>query len=973
MPVKEKLSGISLEALIPAKTKLTRKIIIKDDSLRSSQFVIPQNRKSTSSFTGRTKELDYLRMQYSKTLQQIKNKVSEEEKAFKPIITGIKGEPGIGKSRLMQEFLNRTVKLSAGKINNVVSGKNLKTSQNSLGPFAEIIPEFNQQKFLPCENGNYREAANFIKVKLFKKAEFLNSKGLPLVLAIEDMQWADENTLYILDHLLKAINLYGEGEQPLIFLMLNYRNSFKPTKVMWQESEYHELMLEALDEKNTFNLINNLTGSTKLNTKIRELIAVRADGNPFNIEEWCSLVTANKKLNRVPQTVRHLLVEKISGLTPGERSILIAACISGRKFDIRFVNEVLKRAGKAEAESDDIKNLEEKRYIINLTGSTYEFRHDILHETLYMQLEAGLRRELHKIAGEVTEELYKSKLSDHFYELARHYNNAKNKTKTIEYLEKAGDKAKDNYEHERALRFYNRLLPLLEKVPRIRVILKICDALKHLGRYTSALEFLRNIKKSILDKKKYFTIEMLKCECMNLANNRYEAISSYKKLKKKLEKDKQIELLCEVNGYIGKIYLGLSNFNSANHYFNLQLKDSIKHQNISTKAQALESIGILKRFRGNYTSALIHYVECKRIYNSLADVKKIAFLNDRIGTIHYYTGNFDAAFKHYYNAIQMFKEVGSYEGQINTLGNIAVLYTTLGQYSQAKAILKKSITYCQKTVNESLLANTLFSLGIINLKTNELEAALSQFKKSMKVFKIINNVRGQSLVFSNMGLVYQAMGKHNEALICFENQIRIDNKLFNKEGCMRGAINMANSLNIKNQKIQSIKYYKKGIRIGRLLGYLQNLSIALFNLADVYFDIEKYNLSLRVNHESYIINKQLSQHKEIIRNNLLFNKINLYAYLNRIPSNTVLSKIKLKKLQSYYSAIRNMLDYNIEDELRGFIYFELSKISLVISRHNIGVHFTDYSILAKKYLKKSVSLSFNKSFEIYELKNKKKD
>lgn len=864
MPVKEKLSGISLEALIPAKTKLTRKIIIKDDSFRSSQFVIPQNRKSTSSFTGRTKELDYLRVQYSKTLQQIKNKISDKEKAFKPIITGIKGEPGIGKSRLMQEFLNRTVKLSAGKINNVVSGKNLKTAQNSLGPFAEIVPEFNQQKFLPGENGNYREAAVYIKEKLFKKAEYLNSQGLPLVLAIEDMQWADENTLYILDHLLRAINLYGDGEQPLIFLILNYRNSFKPTKVMRQESEYHELMLDALDEKNTLNLINNLTGSTKLNTKIRELIAVRADGNPFNIEEWCSLVTANKKLNRVPQTVRHLLVEKISGLTPGERSILIAACISGRKFDIRFVNEVLKRAGKAEAESDDIKNLEEKRYIINLTGSTYEFRHDILHETLYMQLEAGLRRELHKIAGKVTEELYKSKLSDHYYELARHFSLAKDETKTIEYLEKAGDKAKGNYEHERALRFYRKLLPKLAENQKFEVIFKMCDVHMNRSEWNKQIEHCNAILKTsrLLDKR-------IKAECYKRIGDCWRYKGEYNKAMIQYRISYKLnEILKDTYGKLSLLELQVKtsmesgNYNEAFRNLDFIYKTSIKENFSELLLRAMHSYGIIYSKLGKYDDAIKMNLKLYQKANELSN-KSIALSSKiNLAQAYYFLGKIDRAKEIYENCLIIATKYKSYRDILICKSNIGTIYYHQHKFKNSIKVLQQLIINYKLLGDSAGLSRVFGIISACYISLGNYQKAEKYLKKQLEISKKLKRKQTTLLCTSNLGAIYNLTGQFIKAIQIFNKQLLFERKSKNLEGIYRAILNKSMAMYYLRKLYLAKKYAMKAMQIAKENNIGNNYVLAVWHLARLMYEFKNY-------YSAYLYAKEAMEYAIENKNNYL--------------------------------------------------------------------------------------------------------
>ncbi|MEO8512305.1 MAG: AAA family ATPase [Ignavibacteria bacterium] len=201
MPVKEKLSGISLSTLIPL-NNAERRVTIKDEPLSSAPFIIPKNRKINSTFTGRIKELDYLRMLYGELITCIKNEASGDETQRKPIIAAIKGEAGIGKTRLFKEFISRIKNSNENKVNNFFLGSSLNTGQNPYGMFYEILREKVSKLGYKPESESNIAVNNFIKESLFKKALTYNKSKIPYVVLIEDMQWADESSLGALEHII---------------------------------------------------------------------------------------------------------------------------------------------------------------------------------------------------------------------------------------------------------------------------------------------------------------------------------------------------------------------------------------------------------------------------------------------------------------------------------------------------------------------------------------------------------------------------------------------------------------------------------------------------------------------------------------------------------------------------------------------------------------------------------------------------
>jgi len=842
MLIKDKLSRISLNSLIPSK-KIPAPVVFTEEPLSSSPFVMPQNRKIDAPFTGRVKELDLLRSLYRELKSFRSNIGSSKNDLEKPLVIGIKGEAGIGKSRLVTEFQKNITASHHGK-NFTYRAGCVSSGQEAYGLFRGF---FSKSNFLKQAVTAERRTLikNTISENILSLAREAGKNDLPLVIMLEDMQWADELSLAALDHFVSAVNLASGEEDLMLLLLLNYRPSYRPGRVLRKECRLVEIELKGFSESESKQFISKLTGSKKITTNAVEQISRRSEGNPFNLEEICRSLDDGSKHIKIPATVKGLLVDKVSQLDKDERAVLIIASVLGRKFSLKLLNAILKKAGKPLARADALSRLEEKQYLVNLTSYIYEFRHDLLQEIVYRELRKDLRKNVHALAAAAIEEIYSANLSAHYYELTRHYEASGDEANTIKYLEKAGDKARDNYENERALNFYVRLLKKKDLQESSMIVFKIILVLQMLGRWNQAISTLKKYLNHKIDPGnlllfvKYAEISFLKGD--------YDlSLSVYKRTLRNIKKSHDDTLICSIFGGMGRIYIKTSEFKKAHQCFDMQLQHATSSLNKLEIAKAHENIGVLKRLKGNYTSALIHYQTCSRIFSELRNQYFLAIVVDKIGTIYFYLGDTVNALRNYRYALEINRKINSVQAYQNTLGNIAIVYVAIGQFAEGKKILYKRLLLCKKLNEEQAIANTYFSLGSLSLQEKKLKKALSFYEKSRVMAEGLQNLQLLSKIISNIALVYQTSHQYLLAEKFLEQQIKIDKKIGNEEGLVRGYVNLGNNYSYSNRKNFAIISYKKAIRIVNKLDIIPFKATVLYNLAEVFTDIGNIKGALKI-------------------------------------------------------------------------------------------------------------------------------
>ena len=300
----------------------------------------------------------------------------------------------------------------------------------------------------------------------------------PLCLVVEDLHWADESTLELLEELLPTT------EEEAIGLVLVYRSEREHRS--WDLGQhlrrryphrYHELELAALDPESSRLLAGSVAGA-ELPAAVAEQLADRAGGNPFFLEEALRDLVERGALRRengrfavaagrqeglaIPELVQETLQARVARLEAGTREVLSVAAVTGRDFSLPLLERVGARANLLPALSE-LQRLdlivEERRR----PAPEYRFRHGLVQEVAYATLVERRRRELHGRVGRALEELHRESPAEVYGLLARHFSEADEAEAAVEYLIKAGDAARAVYANEQALEHYERALGFMRR------------------------------------------------------------------------------------------------------------------------------------------------------------------------------------------------------------------------------------------------------------------------------------------------------------------------------------------------------------------------------------------------------------------------------------------------------------------------------------------------------------------------------
>jgi TOMM system kinase/cyclase fusion protein len=303
----------------------------------------------------------------------------------------------------------------------------------------------------------------------------------PLVLAIEDLHWADPTTLELVGLLLQELQVARFGESasaPRIYLACTARPEFTPPWAMPMAL----IQLTRLAREDVEEMVRHVLASGRsLPRPVLEQLIQHADGVPLFVEEVARALVESGATNRgrspypdgidfeVPTSLRDLLTARVDRVSPRARETAQLAAVLGREFRYELL-----RAASVQEESELREDLAElggaglvyrRRSAVD---ETYVFKHALVRDTAYESMIRSVRRTVHaRVADTLTRSF--PDLAQSRPEIAAHHAEAGGQVSAaIDYWKRGGDFAMRRGAYAESIRLFERGLNLLAALPSSR-------------------------------------------------------------------------------------------------------------------------------------------------------------------------------------------------------------------------------------------------------------------------------------------------------------------------------------------------------------------------------------------------------------------------------------------------------------------------------------------------------------------------
>jgi transcriptional regulator with AAA-type ATPase domain/tetratricopeptide (TPR) repeat protein len=474
-----------------------------------------------SEFVGRRRELDLLADAFERAVEGHGQVVL------------LAGEAGIGKSRLLAELRARlrgrphrwieghcasygattpflplidALRRDAGiddRDDDASAATKIDASVAALGPdLALTLPFVKQLLSLEIGDDSVRALDSASRrSELFRALRALTLRAAehqPLVVVVEDLHWADSASTEWLAFLADVI------PTTRAMLVVSYRTGLQSP---FPDRSYQlRITLAPLSGADMSVMAGTVLGTNDCPEALQGLIAAKAEGNPFFIEELLRSLLEDGTLRRengrvvltraledlsVPDTVQDVLIARIDRLPADARAAIQVASVIGREFALRLLTRIADAGQQVHTQVEELRSLEliyEKALHPELA---YMFKHALTHDVAYESVIAERRRRLHATIGAAIEELYADRLPEHYETLAHHYGRAGDAARALHYHEHSAEKAAETYANRAVVHHSRAALALTEQVNAPQDVVRRLNerlALAHfyLSEYTAA-------------------------------------------------------------------------------------------------------------------------------------------------------------------------------------------------------------------------------------------------------------------------------------------------------------------------------------------------------------------------------------------------------------------------------------------------------------------------------------------------------
>ncbi len=705
----------------------------------------------------------------------------------------LEGEPGIGKSRLMQEFTDAAVKddtiLWTGKCSPQKSGQAFSVFTDLLGrafgiapndtpdivreritrryeqlpptvqmtrPYMETLlgvppTDAGGQRLLALEPQQLRQQIFVAFRRLFQG--ILRHRSM--IVVFDDLHWIDPISAELIQFLMTLV-----ATSPVLFVCAQRRQgSDAPNDRLVKAQSLMPLQtmrfrLERLTQDESETLIHHLLPQLELPDNLQKLILDRSAGNPYFIEEFVRMLIEQGYLQRyggkwhinpdvkidesaLPSSLETLIRSRIDVLPPELKQVMHAAAVVDEPFNASVLETLVApvEAGVA------LSRLESRLLVRRGAEGEWFFNHSLIQTVAYHAILKKQRQTLHQKAAAALLAYWGERAYDHAEILAHHFTQAGDMARALPYLVSAGEHAAARFANDESVTYFRQaaeIVSTLSGIPvdlRWRVAIGLGDVYRSLGKYAESIAAFEQAERLLP------LFEKPDIRAVGLHRRWGETAR------------KQSDYPTAVAHFEQVLHLTGTMTGTAE----LQLE----------RVRALTGLALVYLVQGKFDSAR------ELAETSLAEAQQInalgemAFAENLLGGIFYRQQNWTMALHHTMRAMVFREQVGYTWGVAGSLSNLGVLAVSAGHWNKARSFFERSLALREEMGDVEGVIIVYNNLGTLARDQGELQTAERYFKKSLAIaipFEIGWHVANSTVGLAQVYLLQERFDETKEAL-----------------------------------------------------------------------------------------------------------------------------------------------------------------------------------------------------------------
>jgi class 3 adenylate cyclase/tetratricopeptide (TPR) repeat protein len=419
-------------------------------------------------------------------------------------------------------------------------------------------------------------------LEALKRVLLRESQAQPLLLVFEDLHWIDSETQALLDRLVDGL------PTARFLLLVNYRPEYQHG---WGSKTYYtQLRLDPLPPASAHEVLQALLGDDSSLGPFKQLLIARTEGNPFFLEESVQTLVETGMLVgksgayrlaqalptiQVPATVQAVLAARIDRLPPEDKRLLQMAAVIGTEVSLPLLQAIAELP--EDALHRGLAHLQAAEFLYEtrlFPEREYAFKHALTHEVAYNSLLLERRRALHARIVEALEGIAGDRLAELVERLAHHALRGEVWDKALAYGRQAGEKAMARSAHREAVGYFEQALSALPHLPEIRDMREQAIDLRlalrsalwpsgDLGRILAVLREAEAFAAAIDDPRRLGRISVFLSVHLYLMGAHDQAISAAQRALALATAGGEVVLHALANQYLGLAYLAQGDYRRA--------------------------------------------------------------------------------------------------------------------------------------------------------------------------------------------------------------------------------------------------------------------------------------------------------------------------------------------------------------------------------------------------------------------------
>ena len=561
----------------------------------------------------------------------------------------------------------------------------------------------------------------------------LQLQDRPVVLSIRDLHWADPAVLALCEHLLVAA-----ARRPFVLITTNRPDAELIWPPLSSRAAVIRLPLEPLGPKAAAELCRAILGADVDDATIRTIYE-RSGGNPLFLEELAVLVADGGALTMLPESLRAVVAARLDQLPSDQRALLDNAAVlgpSGQVLALERMSEQLNQHFTPEALSALV-----DAGLLELDGRRWSFKSDSVREVAYQTLTKAVRAARHVgISRAMQSKNYSpDDVAHHLASAAELANELGHiagvppniRTVAVQALDAASLRASEHGNLRQVVRYSTRALDLFDRAiemetPGRRAQLEL--------RRVAALVDLRQIERA-------------QSEAEEILG---QAIAS---------KDRAAE--AGARRYLGVISQTQGDLSTARRELGQAVELLRKDGNQALLADALRARGFVELFGGDLADAEWHFGEAEGLYRDLDDRRGLGWIEQHRAWMSFLRGDMKVAEAHLHSAADMLHELGDRAGVGWAFGLLAFVQFYDMRFAEAEKLANLVLSEARERGDEWGEGMMMSLTAALKLWTGHLDEAATLAEQARTKFKKLGDGYGQVQALAVLGRAQVALGNAN--------------------------------------------------------------------------------------------------------------------------------------------------------------------------------------------------------------------